>query len=83
MWNEPSKERLSRIPKLYATEETPLEEKLIITGKQAHRRRQKLKTLFLFCPDGQEILMDQLIDEFGTRAKDLGAILKMVEFKDL
>ena len=29
MWNEPSKERLSRIPKLYATEETPLEEKLI------------------------------------------------------
>jgi len=29
MWNEPSKERLSKIPKLYETEEIPLQEKLI------------------------------------------------------
>ena len=29
MWNEPTKERLSRIPKLYETERTPLKEKLI------------------------------------------------------
>jgi len=29
MWNEPTKERLSRIPKLYATESTPAREKLI------------------------------------------------------
>ena len=29
MWNEPSKERLAKIPKLYETEETPLQEKLI------------------------------------------------------
>lgn len=29
MWNVPSKDRLSRIPKLYQTEETPLAEKLI------------------------------------------------------
>ncbi len=29
MWNEPTKERLSKIPKLYETEETPLQDKLI------------------------------------------------------
>jgi hypothetical protein len=29
MWSMPSKERLSRIPKLYETEDTPLEDKLI------------------------------------------------------
>jgi hypothetical protein len=29
MWNEPSTERLSKIPKLYETEEIPLQEKLI------------------------------------------------------
>jgi len=29
MWNEPSKERLAKIPKLYETEHTPLNEKLI------------------------------------------------------
>jgi hypothetical protein len=29
MWNTPSTERLRRIPKLYETEETPLEDKLI------------------------------------------------------
>lgn len=61
----------------------PLEEKMIITDDQESRKRQRLKTLFLFCPDGQQIPIDQLIEEFGTRAKDLGAILKMVEFKDL
>ena len=29
MWNEPTKERLSKIPKLYETEHIPLQEKLI------------------------------------------------------
>jgi hypothetical protein len=29
MWNTPNQERLDRIPKLYETEETPLEDKLI------------------------------------------------------
>jgi len=29
MWNEPSKERLSKTPRLYETERTPLKEKLI------------------------------------------------------
>ena len=29
MWNEPSKERLDKIPRLYETEEVPLEGKLI------------------------------------------------------
>ena len=29
MWNEPTKERLSKIPKLYETEHTPLKDKLI------------------------------------------------------
>ena len=29
MWNEPSKERLAKIPKLYETEGTPLQEKMI------------------------------------------------------
>ena len=29
MWNIPSKDRLSKIPRLYQTEETPLAEKLI------------------------------------------------------
>lgn len=29
MWNEPSKERLSKIPKLYETENTLLQDKLI------------------------------------------------------
>lgn len=29
MWNEPAKERLSKIPKLYETEDVPLQEKLI------------------------------------------------------
>ncbi len=29
MWNEPTKERLSKIPKLYETEHVPLQEKLI------------------------------------------------------
>lgn len=29
MWNEPSKERLAKIPKLYATESVPLQDKLI------------------------------------------------------
>ena len=29
MWNEPTKERLSKIPKLYETEHVPLKEKLI------------------------------------------------------
>jgi len=29
MWNEPTQERLSKIPKLYETEEVPLKEKLI------------------------------------------------------
>jgi len=29
MWNEPSKERLAKIPKLYETENVPLAEKLI------------------------------------------------------
>ncbi|MBL6995793.1 DUF2958 domain-containing protein [Desulfobacula sp.] len=29
MWNEPCKERLSKIPKLYETEEIPLKDKLI------------------------------------------------------
>lgn len=29
MWNVPSKERLSQIPRLYQTEEIPLQEKLI------------------------------------------------------
>jgi len=29
MWNEPSKTRLARIPKLYETEEIPLKDKLI------------------------------------------------------
>jgi len=29
MWNEPTKERLSKIPKLYETENTPAREKLI------------------------------------------------------
>ncbi len=28
MWNEPSKERLGKIPKLYATENTPLPDTL-------------------------------------------------------
>ena len=30
MWNIPTKERLSRIPKLYETEHVPLKEKLIV-----------------------------------------------------
>jgi len=29
MWNEPSKEKLSLIPKLYATENVPLKDKII------------------------------------------------------
>jgi len=29
MWNEPTKEQLSNIPKLYETEQTPLEEKIV------------------------------------------------------
>ena len=29
MWNEPSRERLDRIPKLYSTEDIPLQDKLI------------------------------------------------------
>ena len=29
MWNEPSQERLSRIPRLYETEQTPIKDKLI------------------------------------------------------
>ena len=29
MWNEPTEERLARIPKLYETEDTPLKNKLI------------------------------------------------------
>lgn len=29
MWNVPEKERLAKIPRLYATENTPLKEKLI------------------------------------------------------
>ena len=29
MWNEPSKERLDKIPRLYETEKIPIEEKLI------------------------------------------------------
>lgn len=29
MWNEPSKERLNRIPRLYETEKIPVEEKMI------------------------------------------------------
>ena len=29
MWNEPTKERLSRIPRLYETENVPLKDKLI------------------------------------------------------
>ena len=29
MWNEPSRERLDRIPKLYETEHVPLKEKMI------------------------------------------------------
>ena len=29
MWNEPTKERLNRIPKLYVTEDIPLQDKLI------------------------------------------------------
>jgi len=29
MWNEPSKERLARIPRLYETEEIPLQDKMI------------------------------------------------------
>ena len=30
MWNEPTKERLARIPKLYETEDIPLREKQIV-----------------------------------------------------
>jgi len=29
MWNEPSKERLARIPRLYETESTPVKDKII------------------------------------------------------
>lgn len=29
MWNEPTKERLSRIPRLYETEHVPLQDKLV------------------------------------------------------
>ena len=29
MWNEPTKEQLARIPKLYETKNTPLKEKLV------------------------------------------------------
>ena len=29
MWNEPSKERLAKIPRLYETERIPLKDKLI------------------------------------------------------
>lgn len=29
MWNEPNKERLDKIPRLYETEKTPVDEKLI------------------------------------------------------
>ena len=29
MWNEPTKERLSQIPRLYETEHVPLEEKIV------------------------------------------------------
>ena len=29
MWNEPNKERLEKLPKLYETEHTPLKDKLI------------------------------------------------------
>jgi eukaryotic-like serine/threonine-protein kinase len=61
----------------------PLCQRLNIAGAERAPRRHKLKTLFLFCPDEQQMSLEELVEGFGVRAKELGAIVKTVDFKDL
>jgi hypothetical protein len=61
----------------------PLEDQIGLSPGDSMLRKRKLSTLFLMYREHQQIALNQLMEDFCEKAKQIGVILRAADFKDI
>ena len=61
----------------------PFGDKVGVERKSVLRERRKMMSLFLLYQDEQQLLLKQLVEDFASEVKKLGAELRAADFKDI
>jgi eukaryotic-like serine/threonine-protein kinase len=61
----------------------PLAEKIGLEFKPQQQRKNRMKGLFLFYQDDQQIVLDQLIDRLSSDVSGTGAIIRITQVEDI
>jgi len=61
----------------------PLAEKIGLEFKPQKQRKNRMKGLFLFYQDDQQIVLDQLIDKLSSDISGTGAIIRITQVEDI
>ena len=61
----------------------PLAQQFGLADKASLSERTRMATLFMICKDYHQPSLNQLMEEFGPRAKELGIDIKMADLKNI
>ena len=61
----------------------PLAEQFGLTDKASFAERRRMATFFMIYKDYHQSALTRLMEEFGTRAQELGIDMKMADLKDI
>ena len=61
----------------------PLYEKYRVGKKHIHRNKRKMTALFIFSREEDQMELNKLLEDFTSKAKDLGITLKATDFPDI
>jgi len=61
----------------------PLVREFGLTDKDLSMEKRKVASLFLIYKDEHQLALKELMDDFSTKAQNLGIVLKTADFKDL
>ena len=61
----------------------PYADKMGINRQSDLGERRKMMSLFLFYQDGQQLILNRLVEDFSKELKTIGAVLRAADFKDV
>lgn len=61
----------------------PLAQRMGLKGQADIREQRKMMSLFLFYQDEQQLMLNQLVEDFSNELKKMGAVLRVADFKDV
>jgi hypothetical protein len=61
----------------------PLAKRYGVTSKHRSLERRKMTNLFVIYGDHQQMELNRLMEEFGAKVQELGAILKISDLQDV